>query len=116
MEEESGFDSVQWDREHLPVSPGGPTYEETTLPHRSLSERRLSSNASEPQSGNNTDAVDLAGQELAGILECVVESPIKENDGTKDAYVSYKITTHVCKASSHSFQILTSIRVISIPS
>lgn len=28
-------------------------------------------------------------------LECTVTSPIKENDGTKDAFVSYLITTHV---------------------
>ncbi|CAM1504604.1 Fc.00g021950.m01.CDS01 [Cosmosporella sp. VM-42] len=27
-------------------------------------------------------------------LECTVGSPIKENDGTKDAFVSYLITTH----------------------
>lgn len=97
MEEESGFDSVQWDRnEHTPISPAGPSYEETSLPHRSLSERRLSSNSSEPQAGNNADEVDLAGIGLDGTLDCVVDSPIKENDGTKDAYVSYKITTHVC--------------------
>lgn len=29
------------------------------------------------------------------ILECIVSEPHKENDGTKDAYVSYMITTHV---------------------
>ncbi|OIW24084.1 hypothetical protein CONLIGDRAFT_657605 [Coniochaeta ligniaria NRRL 30616] len=28
------------------------------------------------------------------ILECIVSEPHKENDGTKDAYVSYMITTH----------------------
>lgn len=28
-------------------------------------------------------------------LECVVDTPIKENDGTKDAFVSYLITTSV---------------------
>ncbi|KAK0734867.1 hypothetical protein B0T26DRAFT_689875 [Lasiosphaeria miniovina] len=39
-----------------------------------------------------------AGLEPAGhsgeILECVVSEPHKENDGTKDAYVSYLITTN----------------------
>lgn len=30
------------------------------------------------------------------ILECIVSEPHKENDGTKDAYVSYMITTNVC--------------------
>ena len=28
------------------------------------------------------------------ILECTVSDPHKENDGTKDAYVSYMITTN----------------------
>lgn len=28
-------------------------------------------------------------------LECIVDTPIKENDGTKDAFVSYLITTSV---------------------
>lgn len=28
-------------------------------------------------------------------LDCTVGSPIKENDGTKDAFVSYLVTTHV---------------------
>lgn len=30
------------------------------------------------------------------VLECTVSDPHKENDGTKDAYVSYLITTNVC--------------------
>lgn len=29
------------------------------------------------------------------ILDCTVGTPIKENDGSKDAFVSYLITTHV---------------------
>lgn len=33
-------------------------------------------------------------------LECTVGSPIKENDGTKDAFVSYLITTRVCSGTS----------------
>ncbi|KAL1845246.1 hypothetical protein VTK73DRAFT_816 [Phialemonium thermophilum] len=33
---------------------------------------------------------DLGGE----VLECTVSEPHKENDGTKDAYVSYLITTH----------------------
>lgn len=28
-------------------------------------------------------------------LECRVGSPLKENDGSKDAFISYLITTHV---------------------
>lgn len=41
----------------------------------------------------NDAAVDAA---LAGeVLECTVSDPLTENTGTKDAYVSYLITTHV---------------------
>ncbi|KAH6711367.1 putative sorting nexin-4 [Leptodontidium sp. 2 PMI_412] len=37
--------------------------------------------------------MDLAGVG-EGVLECTVTQPIKENDGTKDAYVSYLVTTN----------------------
>lgn len=48
----------------------------------------------EIQAGPNADPLDLAGIG-EGVLECTVGSPIKENDGTKDAFVSYLVTTHV---------------------
>ncbi|KAG4431539.1 intercellular trafficking and secretion [Cadophora sp. M221] len=41
----------------------------------------------------HADAMDLAGVG-EGVLECTVTQPIKENDGTKDAYVSYLVTTN----------------------
>ena len=44
--------------------------------------------------GRHADAMDLAGVG-EGVLECTVTQPIKENDGTKDAYVSYLVTTNV---------------------
>jgi len=47
------------------------------------------------QAGRKADAMDLAGVG-DGVLECTVTSPIKENDGTKDAFVSYLVTTNVC--------------------
>jgi sorting nexin-4 len=37
-----------------------------------------------------------------GRLECIVSSPRKENEGSKDAYVSYLITT---KTNFKSFQV-----------
>jgi sorting nexin-4 len=43
------------------------------------------------------DPLDLAGVG-EGVLECSVTAPIKENDGTKDVFVSYLVTTHVCAA------------------
>lgn len=97
MEEESGFDSVQWDRaDRTPTSPSAQGFEDSSLPHRGISDRRGSSGPDGPQAGENADAIDLAGIGIEGTLDCVVDSPHKENDGTKDAYVSYKITTHVC--------------------
>jgi sorting nexin-4 len=44
--------------------------------------------------GRNADPMDLAGVE-GGVLECTVSHPNKENDGSKDAYVSYLVTTNV---------------------
>lgn len=44
-----------------------------------------------PGSGLEKDAPALGTE----TLECTVGTPIKENDGTKDAFVSYLITTHV---------------------
>lgn len=41
-----------------------------------------------------TSSAQAMGREK---LECTVGSPIKENDGTKDAFVSYLVTTHVCE-------------------
>lgn len=46
------------------------------------------------QAGHEADAVDLAGIGQ-GWLHCTVDTPLKENDGTKDAYISYLITTDV---------------------
>lgn len=51
--------------------------------------------SSEPQAGDQADNYDLAGIGREGVLEVTVDGPLKENDGTKDAYVSYLVTTHV---------------------
>lgn len=48
-----------------------------------------------PQAGEAADATDLAGIGEQGRLDCIVSSPLKEHDGTKDAYVSYLVTTDV---------------------
>lgn len=68
--------------------------QEITLPTRSASGRRNTNASDEPQAGEHADGVDLAGVG-DGILECTVEQPLKENDGTKDAYVSYLVSTNV---------------------
>jgi hypothetical protein len=43
-------------------------------------------------------ALDLAGVEQ-GTLECIVNSPIKENEGTQSVFISYLVTTNVCVAA-----------------
>jgi hypothetical protein len=100
MDDHGDFDSVSWRNEsgrdtNQPVSTE-PAHE-TTLPTRiSNGKRRLSSQHQhhEAQAGQLAEPVDLGGIG-DGILECTVGSPSKENDGTKDAYVSYLITTTV---------------------
>lgn len=47
-----------------------------------------------PQAGEGADKIDLAGVG-SGILETKVSDPQTENDGTKDAFVSYLVTTKV---------------------
>lgn len=46
------------------------------------------------QAGPNADALDLAGVGR-GVLETFVSDPQTEGEGTKDAYVSYRVTTKV---------------------
>ncbi len=46
-----------------------------------------------PSSGKVALPHDAAGD--GHVLDCTVGTPIKENDGSKDAFVSYLITTHV---------------------
>ena len=99
MDDHNGFDSVSWPRDpetNLPVEPPSAGFPPTRndLPDRTRSSRSLS-RTTEPQAGENADAVDLAGVGADGVLECTVDTPLKESDGTKDAYVSYLITTHV---------------------
>ncbi|KAK5120428.1 intercellular trafficking and secretion [Meristemomyces frigidus] len=46
-----------------------------------------------PQAGANADAADLAGPGAHGRLECRVDKPQKEGEGTPNVYVSYLVTT-----------------------
>lgn len=60
------------------------------------------------KAGMDNDELDHSGGE---ILDCTVSDPHKENDGTKDAYVSYLITTNVCAILS--IQQHTCLRTLS---
>ena len=98
MDDHADFDSVSWphepEREHSQPPTTRPDVHESNLPIRPVNGKRSMSTHNEQQAGEHADRVDLAGIG-DGILECTVDTPLKENDGTKDAYVSYLVTTHV---------------------
>lgn len=94
MDEHNDFDSISWQREDAAQAEGSAAFE-ANLPTRHVTDRRSESMSSEPQAGDQADNVDLAGIGRDGVLEVTVDAPLKENDGTKDAYVSYLVTTHV---------------------
>lgn len=99
MDQHDDFDSVSWKHEvdsdvSRPTTSGTEPEESHRYDHDANGKRRMSSAHEEPQAGPLADAVDLAGIG-DGVLECRVDTPLKENDGTKDAYISYLVTTHV---------------------
>jgi hypothetical protein len=93
---DNDFDSVSWRNEPEDDSSRPDTAGPSDNVDRDFSstngKRRMTTPP--PQAGRNADAVDLAGIG-DGRLDCTVDSPKKENDATKDAYVSYLVTTHV---------------------
>lgn len=102
MDQHDDFDNVSWkhdaDSDVSRPTTSGTDVEEShryeSYDHDANGKRRMSSAHEEPQAGPLADAVDLAGIG-DGVLECRVDSPLKENDGTKDAYISYLVTTNV---------------------
>ena len=93
------FDSVSWrngpDSDNSQPATAESDVEETQRSSRDVNgKRRMSSSGKESQAEPLVNTMDLTGIG-DGILECTVDTPLKENDGTKDAYVSYLITTHV---------------------
>lgn len=103
------FDSVSWRNDpssdaSRPTT-SGTDADDSAQPHPDTNgKRRMSVAEDEPQAGPLADAVDLAGIG-DGMLECAVDAPLKENDGTKDAYISYLVTTH----GSHSNQSIITV-------
>ena len=94
---DNDFDSVSWQNDpdidsSKPTMGGASQPEENTSGAKSSGKRRA--NRTSAQAGPDADAVDLAGIG-EGRLDCTVNTPLKENDGTKDAYISYLVTTTV---------------------
>ena len=93
---DNDFDSVSWQNE-----PDSDLSRPTTA-QGSTQEERYSSSASGKRkaSATSTQAPTADDVDLAGIgdgrLDTVVDTPLKENDGSKDAYISFLVTTNVC--------------------
>ena len=91
------FDDVSWRNEPSSETARSNTSGSVQSPNSKTPDtnsRRRTSHE-QPQAGQGADAVDLAGIGQYGRLDCTIGSPSKENDGTKDAYVSYSVTTEV---------------------
>lgn len=94
---DNDFDSISWRND-----PGSDSSRPNTAGPSDSDDRNGRGNAggkrsesvSSPPMGENADGVDLGGIGN-GRLDCTVNTPLKENDGTKDAYISYLVTTHV---------------------
>jgi sorting nexin-4 len=87
------FDSVQWgndsDHEDIPAPQKNPA-----PPNPINGLPGATDLPTSPQAGPNADGIDLAGVGR-GRLETRVSDPQTEAEGTKDAYVSYLVTTDV---------------------
>lgn len=99
--ENGDFDSISWANDGEAAAPS-PVQRRASSGDRSdarpMSSGKQRATTGEPsQAGPNADMLDLAGVG-DGRLDCAVDSPQKENEGTKDVFVSYRVTTHVGQA------------------
>ncbi len=96
------FDSVSWRNEDSndsrPNTAGKGDAQDRNSSPRSNGKRKAGQ--ATPQAGEDAQAIDIAGIGEHGRLDCTVSSPLKEHDGTKDAYVSYLVTTDVCMSTT----------------
>lgn len=118
MDNHNDFDNVSWRNDPESDNSRPNTAEASRpLPTRNASTKRPTQSAQTLQAGQFADPVDLAGVG-DGIIECTVDSPLKENDGTKDAHISYLVTTHVRRSlqqCSDSILILATVRLSILP-
>ena len=94
---DNDFDSVSWQNDpdsdiSRPNTAEASQPDETKYEAKSSGKRKVGHGSA--QAGADADPVDLAGIG-DGSLDCTVDTPLKENEGTKDAYMSYLVTTNV---------------------
>lgn len=90
---DNDFDSVSWKDEHDDDGLRAVGGESSSAVHDINGKRRASEGGEDDTNPEDEHADDPGFED--GVLECTVGTPLKENDGTKDAYISYLITTHV---------------------
>ena len=86
------FDNVSWRDE--PVTEQSRPSATSQSPQNDRPKKKANGKKKASQPLSTADAVDLAGIG-DGRLDCTVTAPLKENEGTKDVYVSYLVTTNV---------------------
>ena len=97
--DQDNFSNISWHSEHAaePPSAAMPGPSTPTPAHHPRDQHQHQHSPDYPE-GDRADGGGRRSDERrrdAEVLECVVSEPHKENDGTKDAYVSYLITTNV---------------------
>ena len=115
---DSDFDSVSWQNDpesdsSRPATAGISRPDENTVGSKSSGKRKANHSSAQAAPFASPDPVDLAGIG-DGVLDCIVDTPLKENDGTKDAYISYLVTTnvrfcHVKRLNAHCLSNETTI-------
>lgn len=93
MDADDTFDSVQWRNDD--------DFGDDSPPPSVVSPTLNGQHDDVPQAGPNADALDLAGVGR-GHLETHVSEPQTENEGTKDAFVSYLVATEVQEPPPHT--------------
>lgn len=91
--DQDNFSNISWHSEQ-DAGPAGPSTPATEYPRTSRPEGPDPAVAGTAGTTAEGDDGNLEPGHGAEILECVVSEPHKENDGTKDAYVSYMIATN----------------------
>lgn len=91
MDQQDNFSSISWHSDHNNAGTSSSSASYDIQGHDDPS-----GGPQEQQQQEREAEIEQLGPGLGGeILECTVSEPHKENDGTKDAYVSYMITTNV---------------------
>jgi sorting nexin-4 len=114
--DQENFSNVSWHSDQN-VGPtgsrssesGSPEVERTPgMPHQSELEQTAAQLEQQHQQREQAEpGVSGADSVLGGgTLDCVVGSPLKENEGQKDAFVSYQITTTVSSAAEATIATL----------